>query len=85
MRTNVRDVIRHERKRARLRAKDVAERMGISRPFYTQLENGTRRLTVDNAERAARALGLKLSSVVQMMELINQERELREKSSTRGG
>lgn len=38
-------------------AKDVSERMGISRPFYTQLEGGTRRLSVQYLEGIARALG----------------------------
>ena len=31
-----------------LRAIDMADRIGISRPYYTQLERGTRRLSVSN-------------------------------------
>lgn len=38
-------------------AKDVSKRMGISRPFYTQLEGGTRRLSVQYLEGVAKALG----------------------------
>ena len=49
--------IRDLRKTKGMSAKDVSERMGISRPFYTQLEGGTRRLSVQYLEGIALALG----------------------------
>ena len=49
--------IRDLRKTKGMSAKDVSERMGISRPFYTQLEGGTRRLSVQYLEGIAQALG----------------------------
>ena len=41
---DVRKRIVQERKEQGLSAASVAKQMGISRPFYTQLEGGTRRM-----------------------------------------
>lgn len=57
MAVDIRKRIRDLRKTKGMSAKDVAERMGISRPFYTQLEGGTRRLSVQYLEGIAKALG----------------------------
>lgn len=56
MAVDIRKRIRDLRKAKGMSAKDVSERMGISRPFYTQLEGGTRRLSVQYLEGIARAL-----------------------------
>ena len=57
MAVDIRKKIRDLRKSKGMSAKDVSEKMGISRPFYTQLEGGTRRLSVQYLEGIARALG----------------------------
>ena len=57
MAVDIRKRIRDLRKKKGMSAKDVSEKMGISRPFYTQLEGGTRRLSVQYLEGIARALG----------------------------
>jgi transcriptional regulator with XRE-family HTH domain len=52
----VRRRIRLTRKEKQLTAAAVALAVGISRPFYTQLEGGTRRLSMDYFLRIAEAL-----------------------------
>ena len=56
MAVDIRKRIRDLRKAKGMSAKEVSEKMGISRPFYTQLEGGTRRLSVQYLEGIARAL-----------------------------
>jgi putative transcriptional regulator len=56
MAVDIRKRIRDLRKAKGMSAKEVSERMGISRPFYTQLEGGTRRLSVRYLEGIAKAL-----------------------------
>jgi len=56
MAVDIRKRIRDLRKSKGMSAKKVSEKMGISRPFYTQLEGGTRRLSVQYLEGIARAL-----------------------------
>ncbi len=56
MAIDIRKRIRYLRKAKGMSAKDVSERMGISRPFYTQLEGGTRRISIKYLEGIARAL-----------------------------
>jgi putative transcriptional regulator len=56
MAVDIRKRIRDLRKTKGMSAKEVSEKMGISRPFYTQLEGGTRRLSVQYLEGIARAL-----------------------------
>ena len=55
--------IRAIREQKGLSAADVAKYMGISRPFYTLIEGGKRRLTVDHLERIAGALGMTVSEI----------------------
>ncbi|HAA75057.1 TPA: hypothetical protein DCE37_08065 [Candidatus Latescibacteria bacterium] len=57
MAVDIRKRIRDLRKAKGMSAKTVSEKMGISRPFYTQLEGGTRRLSVQYLEGIAQALG----------------------------
>ncbi len=56
MAVDIRKRIRDLRKTRGMSAKDVSEKMGISRPFYTQLEGGTRRISIMYLEGMARAL-----------------------------
>ena len=56
MAVDIRKRIRNLRKSKGMSEKNVSEKMGISRPFYTQLEGGTRRLSVRYFEGIARAL-----------------------------
>ena len=55
----VRANIRAIRKKKKLTGKVVAERMGISRPFYVQLEGGTRRISLRYLIGIADALEVK--------------------------
>ena len=48
--------IRSRRKDMGLTSGEVAARIGISRPYYTQIENGTRGLSVSMLHRIAKAL-----------------------------
>lgn len=41
------------RKKKKLTAREMAEKLEISKPFYCQIENGKRRLTYDMAVRIA--------------------------------
>ena len=59
----VRANIRRIRKEKRLTAEVVAKRMGISRPFYTQLEGGTRRMALRYLFGIAAALDVKPKSL----------------------
>ena len=43
----------------KLTAREVAERIGISKPFYCQLENCKRRLSYDTAIKIASVFGVK--------------------------
>ena len=55
----VRANIRRIRKRKKLTAEVMAKRVGISRPFYTQLEGGTRRMALRYLIGIAAALDVK--------------------------
>jgi len=55
----VRANIRRIRKERGMSALAVSERVGISRPFYTQLETGSRRLSLRYLIGIAWALGVK--------------------------
>ena len=59
----VRKRIRQIREKKGLRASDVAERIGLSRPFYTQLESGARGMSVCQLFRIARALGVSVGEL----------------------
>ena len=60
-----------------LSAEKVAQKMGISRPFYTQLEGGKRWISVEYLEQIARILGVSVS------ELYREEEPPAEKARTR--
>jgi DNA-binding XRE family transcriptional regulator len=54
----VRQNIRAQRKARKLTALEMASRTGFSRPFYTQLEGGTRRMRLEYLLAIAKALGM---------------------------
>src|SRR3989338_1825861 len=60
----VRSSIRSARIAKQLTAAAVAERIGISRPFYTQLEGGTRRLGLAYFIGMVNALRLDVGSLL---------------------
>lgn len=45
--------LRDLRKKKRYTAADMAEKLGISKPFYSQIENQTRKLSYDMAIKIA--------------------------------
>ncbi len=51
------------RKKKKLTTMDMAEKLEISKPFYCQLENQTRRLSYDMAVKIAGVFGMKPDSV----------------------
>ena len=63
METGIWKRIRGLRERKGLTGKEVGEKMGISRSFYSQIEGGKRRLTADHVEKIARALGVPVSEI----------------------
>ena len=60
---NVRHKIRALRLHKGLTGNYMAKRLGISRPFYTQIEGGKRRLTVEKLEKIAGALGVPIADL----------------------
>jgi len=62
----VRANIRKTRKDKGLSAQKVAEKVGISRPFYTQLEGGTRRLSVDYLLAISKGLGVDVRDLLKI-------------------
>lgn len=49
--------LRAARERAGLSTRDVAARLGISQPYYTRVETGGRKPSLDWLHEAARAIG----------------------------
>ena len=47
------------RKKKKLTAREMAEKLGISKPFYCQIENGKRRLSYKMAVKIAKVFGCK--------------------------
>ena len=63
MRIDIRDRIRSLRKERGFSAERVAREMGISRPFYTLLEGGKRRLRAEHVEKIAGVLGVSVGEL----------------------
>jgi len=61
--SDVRKRIRQLREAQGLRAEDMANKVGISRPFYTQLEGGTRGISAIYLFRIAKALDMTVGEV----------------------
>ena len=51
--------LKNLRKQNNLTSKDMAEKLGISKAFYSQLENRTRRLSYDMAIKISKIFNLK--------------------------
>lgn len=51
------------RQQTGLRASDVAAAIGLSRPYYTQLEGGTRRLSAEHVRKIAQVLGVPVAEL----------------------
>ena len=58
--------IKSIRQQTGLRASDVAEAVGLSRPYYTQLEGGTRRLSADHVRRIAQVLAVPVADLFEV-------------------
>lgn len=56
--------VRGERSRARLRQADVAERLGWAVSSYSDLENGRRKLALEDVPAVCEALGVALQDLL---------------------
>ena len=56
--------IRDHRFDARMTCKEVAEKAGISKAYYTQLEHGNRKLTVEAAAKLEPVLGVSWETLI---------------------
>ena len=63
MRLDIRDRIRSLRNERGFSAEWMAREMGISRPFYTLIECGKRRLTAEHVEKIAWVLGVSVGEL----------------------
>lgn len=54
----IKEILRSRRKKLGLSQQQVAELVGISRSFYTRIELGTERPSLDVAFKIAKTLGL---------------------------
>ena len=55
--------IRAFRQAKELTAREVAKALGISRPYYTQLEGGKRRLSAEHVRQIALALDVRVGQL----------------------
>ena len=51
------------RERKELKGRDVAKALGIFRPYYSQLEGGSRRLSAEHVWRIALALDVRVGQL----------------------
>jgi len=58
------DHVRRARLSAGLTQQELAERVGISQPYLSYLENGERRFNETSLEKIGNALGLRLSTLL---------------------
>lgn len=63
MKTSKLKTLEKARKILGLSHKQMAELVGVSRCFYTQIENGTRRPSLDVAIRISNVLGIPVNSI----------------------
>lgn len=59
------DLIKTVRNSKGIKAKWVAEKIGVSISTYTEIEAGRRNLTLERAEEIAKALGMTLPELLQ--------------------
>lgn len=55
--------LKNARNKLKLSHKKVAERVGISRCFYTQIENGTRKPSLEIALKISDVLGISVNNI----------------------
>jgi transcriptional regulator with XRE-family HTH domain len=68
--------IKKRRRELRITQTELAERVGVSRPTISELENGTRTtMTTDTAKALARALGISIDYLVGTWEDSKEEDE----------
>lgn len=58
----------------KLTNKDMAEKLGISKPFYCQIENGSRRLSYDMAVRIAEVFNKKPDKLFYNDYIVNRDK-----------
>ena len=63
MASDIGRTIKAIRQQTGLRASDVASAIGLSRPYYTQLEGGTRRLSAEHVRKIAKVLGVPVAEL----------------------
>lgn len=51
--------LKEVRRNKKMTAREVAEKVGISKPFYCQIENCKRRLSYDTAVKISNVFGVK--------------------------
>lgn len=60
----LKDVIKARREKLKLTKQDAADRAGVSRPYWSELESGHYGMTIRNGEKIAAALNTKLSTIL---------------------
>ena len=70
------EILKEKRRKKGFSGKQMAKKLGISSPFYGQIENGQRRLSYDMAVRIALLLNTKPDKLFfdQYVSLINKEK-----------
>lgn len=70
------EILKEKRRKKGLSGKQMAKQLGISAPFYGQIENGQRRLSYDMAVKIALLLNTKPDKLFfdQYVSLINKEK-----------
>ena len=62
--------VKDRREALGLTQEEFAERAGVHRTYLSDIERGTRNLSLINIERVASALGLKISQLFQLVEQV---------------
>ena len=62
------DAVRHRREVLGLTQEDLAEKAHIHRTYLSDIERGSRNVSLINIERVAAGLSLKISEVFQLVE-----------------
>ena len=61
-------LIRHLRLQGRMSQEDFADRCGLHRTYIGSIERGEKTITIETANRIARALGIPLSQIFLLLE-----------------
>lgn len=60
----LKDVIKARREKLKLTKQDAADKAGVSRPYWSELESGHYGMTIRNGKKVAAALNTKLSTLL---------------------